>query len=316
MKSERPGAQVWEKLGRVYCAAGEDPWRTSHAYLPTACVLSADTIRVFVAFLDDAGMGRVGYVDVDALNPTTVIGVSERPCLDLGRPGTFDEHGVSPLCLARVGPLLYLYYAGWQRSASVRYFLFTGLAKSGDDGVNFVRVSEAPILDRCDGELLVRTGGFVFSHRDRWIFAYMGGSQQMEVAGKATPTYDLMTLSSKSPIAWAGRGSLSLSPNRPTEFGFGRPWVISEHGSCHMWLSVRTAARGYELSYAESADGVSWLRRDDALRFVGPQDAWDSETKSFASVVDTRGGRFMFYNGNGYGATGFGVARLLDGDGN
>jgi hypothetical protein len=240
-----------------------------------------------------------------------VLGVSERPCLDLGRPGTFDEHGVTPLSLVRDGGALYLYYAGWQRSPSVRYFLFTGLAKSDDGGETFVRISEAPVLDRCDGELLVRTGGFVFRHRERWIFSYMGGSEQVQVAGKPTPTYDLMTLCSDSPVAWSGAGTRALSPRRPHEFGFGRPWVISEGGRCRMWFSVRSAASGYGLTYAESADGLAWERHDGAVRFTGPHADWESDTASFPSVVDTPAGRFMFYNGNGYGATGFGVAKLV-----
>ncbi len=305
------GAQTWEKLGRVYCANGEAPWRRSHAYLPTAVVLSPSTVRVFVAFLDEHGMGRLGYVDVDAANPTRVQGVSETPALDLGRPGTFDEHGVTPLCLVREGSSLYLYYAGWQRSASVRYFLFTGLARSDDGGAGFARVSEAPVLDRCDGELLVRTGGFVFAHANRWIMTYMGGSDHVDVSGKTTPSYDLRTISSGSPLAWTGRGTVALVPNRPAEFGFGRPWVIAEGGRCRMWFAVRHVEHGYQLAYAESADGLRWERRDDALRFTGAQTEWDSRTKSFPSVVDTAAGRFMFYNGNDYGATGFGVAKLI-----
>ncbi len=305
-------AQTWHKLGRVYCADGEAPWRASHAYLPTPFALSDRVVRVLVAFEDGGRMGRLGYVDVDAADPTRVLGVSERPVLDLGRPGTFDEHGVSPLCVVTEGSTRYLFYAGWQRSPSVRYFLFTGLAKSEDDGETFTRVSEAPLLDRCDGELLVRTGGFVFRHGERWIFTYMGGSEQVEVAGKPTPTYDMMFLSSSSPVAWSGRGTTALVPRRPREFGFGRPWVISEGGRCRMWLSVRSTAHGYGLSYAESGDGLRWERHDDTVRFVGPDEEWDSETRSFAAVVDTAAGRFMFYNGNGIGATGFGVARLVD----
>jgi hypothetical protein len=304
--------QVWQKLGHVYCANGEAAWRRSHAYLPTAMVLSAATVRVFVAFLDASRMGRIGFVDVDAANPTRVRGVSARPCLDLGRPGTFDEHGVSPLCCIREGATLLLYYAGWQRSESVRYVLFTGLAKSSDDGVTFERISEAPVVDRCDGELLVRSGGFVFRHEDRWIMTYMGGSEQFDAAGKATPTYDMQTLSSSSPAVWKGPGTLALAPRRPDEFGFGRPWVIAEDGRFRMWLSVRSQSREYHLTYAESRDGLRWDRHDDVLRFVGADEDWDSRTRAIASVVDTAAGRLMFYNGNDYGATGFGVAKLVD----
>jgi hypothetical protein len=307
-----PLKQRWQKLGRVYRANGELPWQTSHAYIPTACLLSEDTIRVFVAFLDARHVGRIGYVDVDAADPMRVKAVAQHPALDIGRPGTFDEHGVSPLCITRSGPLLYLFYVGWQLSPSVRYFLFTGLARSENHGETFTRVSESPILDRRDGELLVRSGGFVFSHGGQWIQTYMAGSNQVDVGGKLTPTYDMMSLTSDTATLWAGPGTLRLSPNRPAEFGFGRPWVLVENGLCRMWLSVRSADTGYGLTYAESADGLAWTRYDDTIEFVGEQQHWDSDTKSFASIVDTQAGRFMFYNGNGFGETGFGVAQLLD----
>jgi hypothetical protein len=78
-----------------------------------------------------------------------------------------------------------------------------------------------------------------------------------------------------------------------------------------MWFSVRSTASGYGLTYAESADGLAWERHDGAVRFTGPHADWESDTASFPSVVDTPAGRFMFYNGNGYGATGFGVAKLV-----
>lgn len=308
------GMQTWERLGRVYHETGNGSWRASHAYIPTAYLVSPDRVRVFLAFRDRDNMGRIGYVDVSASDPTQVLAVSEKPSLDLGKAGMFDEHGVSPLSLVFYGSNLYLFYAGWQRSESVRYLLFTGMAKSTDDGVTFDRCSEAPILDRRSGELLVRTGGFVYQHSDRWVFAYMGGSAQMTINGKPTPTYDMMVLTSLSPINWQGGGRRSLVPRRPEEFGFGRPWVISEGGVCRMWLSVRNSTQGYDLAYAESKNGTDWHRLDNMLRFEGPDESWESETRSFASIVDTQAGRFMFYNGNDYGATGFGVARLVKDD--
>src|SRR4051812_25636107 len=76
----------WRKLGRVYRAAGEAPWRQSHAFLPTTLALDGERIRVYVAFLDAGSVGRVGWVDVDARDPTRVIAVSEQPALDAGAP--------------------------------------------------------------------------------------------------------------------------------------------------------------------------------------------------------------------------------------
>ena len=56
----------------------------SHAFVPTPFVLDADRIRVYVAFLDAERIGRVGWVDVLAEDPTTVAGISKVPALGLG----------------------------------------------------------------------------------------------------------------------------------------------------------------------------------------------------------------------------------------
>jgi len=75
------------------------------------------------------------------------------------------------------------------------------------------------------------------------------------------------------------------------------------------------ARRGesYRIGYAESAGGHSWQRRDgDAGIDVSPA-GWDSEMIEYAFVFDAGGSRFMLYNGNGYEATGIGLA-VLDSD--
>ena len=83
---------------------------------------------MFVAFLDHDSVGRIGWVDVDAADPTRVLAVSEEPALDVGRPGEFDDSGVNPLSAFRYDGRLWLYYVGWQRSVRVPYLLFTGLS--------------------------------------------------------------------------------------------------------------------------------------------------------------------------------------------
>ncbi len=73
-----------------------------------------------------------------------------------------------------------------------------------------------------------------------------------------------------------------------------------------MWYSVRGPS--YRIGYAESADGIGWVRRD-STSVVDPSDTgWDSEMTTYPVVV-RRGDRFyMLYNGNDYGRTGIGLA--------
>ena len=307
--------QRWEKLGRIWMpqvAAGELPWARTHATLPTAMMLDEERIRVYVACLDEAKVGRIGYVDLAARDPRQVLAVAERPVLDVGAPGTFDDNGVNPLWLVEHEGRLYLYYVGWQLGTRVRYYLFCGLAVSADGGQSFARVSQAPLLDRTDGELFVRTAPCVRCEDGVWKMWYIGGDSWVEGRGKQLPRYGLRYLESDDPRRWRGPGRLVMDVRGGDEHGFGRPFVVRDAvangGRYRMWYSVRTISAGYRLGYAESADGLEWQRMDEAVGIEPSAAGWDSEMVCYSFLQPTRYGTYLFYNGNDYGATGFGVA--------
>jgi hypothetical protein len=303
----------WEKLGRVYVARGEQPWAQSRAFLPTTLVLG-DRIRAFVAFLDEDLVGRVGWVDMDASDPTRVLGVSERPVLDAGPPGAFDEHGVNPICLLRRNGALWLYYLGWQRGTDVPYRMLTGLAVSDDDGATFRRHSPEPVLGRTDAEQDLRTGLFVLPAPDGGFRGwYSAGASWLESEGRVRPTYGLRYIESPDGIAWPDAGTPCMEPAAPDEYALSRPFVAEAGGRLRMWYSIRSHSRGYRMGYAESADGVSWARRDEEMGIDVSGQGWDSEMIHSGYVQETASGTYLFYNGNGYGETGFGVAVLADG---
>jgi hypothetical protein len=306
----------WEKLGLVYVASSEQPWAQSHATLPTAMLLDDDTIRVYVALLDGEGVGRVAAVDVDARDPRRVLAASARPVLDVGAAGTFDDHGVNPLWLLRHQGRLYLYYVGFQLGTSVRYYLFTGLAVSEDGGSSFRRVSQTPLLDRCDGELFVRTAPCILHESGVWKMWYIGGDSWVEGRGKLLPRYGLRYLESADPTRWAGNGHRAMEPRGGDEHGFGRPFVRKEGDRYRMWYSIRTISRGYHLGYAESADGLAWERRDDEAGLGTSVTGWDSGMVCYGFLQPTPHGTYLFYNGNDFGRTGFGVALWRVGPGN
>jgi predicted GH43/DUF377 family glycosyl hydrolase len=300
----------WRKLGRVYCAGGEQPWAASHAYCPTPVLVDGgERIRVLCAFLDSAKIGRCGWVDLDRTDPRRVVGVSGKPALDIGAPGTFDEHGVTPLSLVTLDDgRMRLYYAGWQRGLGVRYTLFVGAAESDDEGLSFTRVSRAPLLDRSDSELYVRSSAFVTRAQAGWRMWYAGGSEWVGEADNARPRYALRHATSADGISWPDAGDLCLEP-RPDELGFARPCVLQRGSLLHMWYSRRGSAGGYDLGYATSHDGLAWDREDDRCGLQrGEPGAWDADMVGLSSLLVTGTDMLLFYNGNGYGATGFGVA--------
>ncbi len=300
---------LWKKLGLVYAPNGEHEWAASHAFIPTSLMLAEDRIRVYVAFLDRNKVGRAGYVDVDARDPLRVLKVSAKPVLDVGEPGTFDDSGITPVCIFENQGTIYMYYVGWQLGVKVRYYLFVGLAVSKDGGETFTRYSQAPILDRSDGELFVRTAAHVMHDEGEWKMWYIAGDRWVEVNGKQVPTYNMRYLEAADNFAWERQGAVCLNlDDDGDEYGFGRPFVLKEDGLYKMWYSIRTVSKGYRLGYAESTDGGKWTRKDDQVGIDVSEHGWDSQMTCFACVQKTRYGTYMFYNGNNYGETGFGVA--------
>lgn len=304
----------WEKLGLVYAPDGGLWWARSHAYMPTPLVMNDGSIRIFLAFLDHDLVGRMGYVDVSGEDPKRILGVSRSPLLDVGEPGTFDEWGVTPMSIVRSGESLLMYYTGWQRTRSNRYTMLTGLALSRDDGRTFSRAQHVPVLDRSEQEQFFRTAMFVLHHSAGWSAWYAAGSRWIESDGKTLPTYDLRFLASRDGVHWPDSGEVCLEPSRPSELGFGRPFVYRKDSGYEMLYSIRRLGLGYRPGLARSSDGMKWVRCDEEAGIDISPAGWDSEMLCFGSIATTPAGRWLFYNGNGYGATGVGVAVLADED--
>ncbi|NKB48020.1 MAG: glucosyl hydrolase [Alphaproteobacteria bacterium] len=304
-----------EKLGLVKMPVQKTPWWQTHAYTPTPVQLSEEIIRIFVACLDKNQVGRIGYVDVSAADPTRVFAVSDAPALDVGEPGAFDDNGVTPVSIVRLGDELRLYYIGWQLSDQVRYMLFVGVATSHDNGRTFQRLKKVPVLDCSDSELIVRTAANVMHDGDIWRMWYIAGSKTILHEDKQVPTYAMRYLESDDGISWGDYGALVMEPDGEDEFGYGRPFVLKKPaGDFEMWYSIRSKSRRYHIGYATSDDGVTWKRQDDLATIAATTNGWDSEMMAFGAIADIAQRRYLFYNGNNYGEDGFGVAVWHDDD--
>jgi hypothetical protein len=108
------------------------------------------------------------------------------------------------------------------------------------------------------------------------------------------------------------RNGLAVPYCLGTAQAFSRPSIIGNKCSGYeMWFSYRgRAGTKYRIGYATSEDGKIWnLKLDQVGINTSPSD-WDSEMIEYPFVFDHNGQRFMLYNGNSYGRTGFGLAVL------
>jgi hypothetical protein len=74
-----------------------------------------------------------------------------------------------------------------------------------------------------------------------------------------------------------------------------------------MWYAYR--GHRYRIGYAESNDGLTWIRRhDDNRGMEASGTGWDSEMVEYPWVFESSGREYMLYNGDDYGRTGVGLA--------
>jgi hypothetical protein len=299
----------WRKLGLFWAPSGKRPWARSHAMLPTPVQRPDGGIRLLVGCMDENNVGRIGWIDLAANDPTRIIAEAENPVLDIGRPGMFDDNGVVPLCAVKMDQELRLYYSGFQLQRKVPYTIFSSLAYGAPDGTAFRRATETPILDRSPTELFFRAAPFVMRAGTGWRMWYIGGSDWIESKDKLLPSYSLCHMESEDGVNWPATGQICFKPELPHEIGFGRPWVMRDASGFRLWYSVRRV-KGYRLGYATSPDGLAWTRRDAEVGITTSADGWDSEMTCYACIQQVGNDLWMFYNGNGFGRSGVGGAIL------
>ncbi|HVC10919.1 MAG TPA: hypothetical protein VNE59_04735 [Burkholderiales bacterium] len=297
----------WRKLGRVFCPEAVNPWMRSHAANPVAEVLDERICRVYFSTRDERNCASIAWLELDLREPTKVLHVGAEPVLSPGRVGAFDDSGASMGCLVRTGDKRYLYYLGWNLGVTVPWRNSIGLAVSHDGGP-FERVSEAPVLDRGHYDPFSVSYPWVLVEGGRWRMWYGSnldwGLEQTDMA------HLIKYAESDDGVAWRREGRIAIAFRSPDEYAMSKPCVLKDGARFRMWYSYRGNA--YRIGYADSEDGLSWRRLDERAGIGVSDEGWDSEAVCYPCVFDCAGRRYMLYNGNRYGLTGFGIAVLED----
>lgn len=296
----------WERRGLIF-EPEDKGWMKSHAALPIAHALG-DRTRVYFSGRDEKSRARIGYFELDMREPGRILRVSDRPVLDLGELGTFDDSGVTGSCLVPHDGKLYLYYSGWSLGVTVPFYFYVGLAVSEDGGETFERVSKAPVLERNAVDPYLTASPSVLIEDGRWRMWYVSCSRWELVNGQPRHYYHIRYAESRNGIDWERRGHVAVDFKDASEYAMARPCVIKEDGRYKMWFCARGDA--YRLAYAESPDGLMWTRMDEAVALHPAPAAWETEMQAYPEVFDAAGSRWLLYNGNGYGRSGIGLAGL------
>ena len=307
----------WDKLGCIYAPGGRHGFDASHCHKPTPLRIDADTLRLYFGTRDAQGKTRTTFIDVSAHDPRQVRYVHDEPVLDLGTLGAFDDSGANVSSVLRVGDAVYMYFIGWNPSTTVHTRNAIGLAISHDNGRTFTRAFDGAVLDRTRTEPFYTGAVDVMRRPDgRFCMWYTSGSAWKLINGKPEIFYHVKYAESADGIDWHRPDITCIPPAHEFE-ATARPSVLWRDGRFHMWYSRRDLRafrddprQGYRGGYATSSDGIVWQRQDELLGLAVSDEGWDSQAIAYPCALEVDDQLYLFYNGNGFGRTGMGVARL------
>lgn len=315
----------WRKLGKIF-----DP---THYTLPNDCVEFAqspqalvfnDFVRIYFSTRAvDKQNGKyrshIAFLDVER-DLRSVIRISEKTVIPLGDLGCFDEHGIFPMNVLRVGECLYGYTCGWNRHVSVSVDTAIGLATSRDDGLTFQRIGPGPVLAASLHEPCLVGDGFVKVIGGVFHMWYIFGTGWKRFAPEAAPdrTYKIGHATSHDGIEWEKEEARQIIADRlgPDE-SQALPSVIEIAGRYHMFFCYRqsfdfrsNSQRSYRIGHAYSDDLANWTRDDESAYLDVSAGEWDSDMLCYPHVFECDGKVYLLYNGNQFGRYGFGLAVL------
>ena len=308
----------WIKKGFIFKPDGRYEWMQEFAQVPTPLELD-DRIRIYYTTRPKPKNGQyvsyTSFIDVDKENPEKIIYIHDRPVLELGTVGAFDEFGIHPGDIARINGKLYFFYQGWERSVIVPYKTSLGIASSDDNGFTFYKCGAGPLMSRTLNEPFLDNGFFVYK-KDKYYLFYSTCFKWEKLQNKYEPIYKIVCATSEDGFVWNRDGKSIIESHIDKEIT-GRPTVLKINQCYHMWFCYRNVSSfrtckndSYKIGYAYSFDLYTWYRNDDLSGINLSDNDWDSEMQAYPYVLKIKNNIYLFYNGNNFGKDGFGYAIL------
>jgi hypothetical protein len=301
--------QNWKKLDFNYCPDGSSHYLFNYAAVPFIGKVQDDIVRIYFSARNKQNQSSIGAIDLE-LTTLKIKHVYMEAFLSPGILGNFDYDGVMGCQLFEINQQTYLSYIGWNLGVSVPFRNAIGIAKLV--GLKFQRIFNGPVLDRSIHDPCFVASNHIIQLDNKYLMYYLSCVKWEEKDGILTHNYHIKIAESQNGLDWYPTGKIAINFKNLNEYAISVPRVIFENGIYKMWFSYRGGSKteSYRIGYAESQDAINWHRKDELVNLDVSNEGWDSEMICYPYVFDYKNKRYMLYNGNGYGKTGFGIAIL------
>jgi len=298
--------QSWSKMGLLYICNELHPKLLTHAANPLPVFIENDVYRVFFSSRDRQQRSSIGAVDIDIITKE-IITEYDTPFFTHGSADSFYSHGVSIGNAYSVDEVTYIGFMGWRNPSGEHWFGEIGRLIVEDD-LTLSLDSEAPIISLDESDPISLSYPWVLKDTNKYKMWY--GSTVKWDAGNGEMLHVIKYAESDDGHRW-----VKTKHEVPYKLGvyqaFSRPTIVKDALGYRAWFSYRSGTgETYRIGSTNSLDGLSW-DNPVATNVLGVSPSgWDSEMVEYPYVMQHHGRTYMFYNGNEYGKSGFGLAVL------
>jgi hypothetical protein len=270
------------------------------AQLPTVLV-DQNHIRVYYSFRLNT-QSFVNFFDTDTNDPCRIKYENQYPIFTPGKKGCFDDSGVMPSSIVNFNGRDILFYTGWNiDKGKVPYGHGIGIAELCQDRVT--RKYDGPVLDRTIETPYLVNSARVLNFENKLEMWFCNGIRWDE----NFPIYTIAHALSDNGINWIVDKKSEFGK---IDFAYSRPAIMKKNGQTSVWCSCKSKNTPYQIMYARQQDAC-WLENYDNVFDNSTQD-WESEMVCYPEIFNIDNTYYMYYNGNGYGQTGVGLAIWRD----
>lgn len=305
--------QNWKKLGLIY--RPQDAARetmVTHAQHAVAEHLYSSTYRIYFSSRDGENRPQVWSFDLDLNSPFQEQNTSRSPVISRSR-GDFDEDGVYASSLLTTDSGKYMYYAGRKNNEDNSFEMTVAIASYQETTNSFIKNYDLPVMKAGPHDPWMVSTPWIYQVKDVYHMLYLSGLESgIDATGQKKTKYHLKHATSDDGLSWDRQGHIGIDFFHDGETNICRPSVLFEDGIYKAWYSYACLDNGihYRLGYAESSDGRNWARKDHLAGMDITENSFDSDMICYPLVIKHENKKFMFYNGNHYGADGLALAVL------
>lgn len=299
---------TWRKIGNIYSPSTNAAY--SHAMFPEVEILdeSRGLLRIYYTHRGENNVGFPTYLNTELIGDQCKITYNHHePIMEKADIGNFDDSGVNITSLINIDGKRRFYYYGWNLGVTVPFRNAIGVAEEviGNEPLFLTRLFPGPIVDRAPMQPGLCATPCVIKLNDKFRMYFTQGTPWIIKEGKPHIACEIAYADSHDGIIWE-RSATAAVRNLPTDHVVTTPFVKVENGLFKMWYSFR--GEKYRIGYAESTDGMTFIRKDEQAGITVSDEGWDSEMVCYPKVFTLNSVRYMIYCGNDYGRTGFGLA--------